>query len=112
MKAASARDSAELSAQWSINAGLLLAGCATGPLPVESRRFVCDQGREFTLFNAAGVDDAVVEVRGMQFHVHAEPATAGERWSCSVLRIAVADDGASLDIDGSTPWRGCRVSGS
>ena len=87
---------------------LLAAGCAPlAPAPPAAGHYVCDGGKGFHL-QARG-EQAEIEIDGMRFGLHAEPAAdGGSDYACSMLALRRAGDGLQVEMEGRPYLKDCR----
>ena len=89
---------------------LSLGGCASlfeapPPKPV---RYVCDEGRQFSIAFLPDAGGANIEINRMRFHLRRE-AAAEMRYACDVLTFTGSGDTAEVAIQDAPAYRNCRA---
>lgn len=87
---------------------LLVAGCAPlVPVPPAATHYVCDGGKGFSLRTQG--EQAEIEINGMHFGLHAEPAAdGGSDYVCGMLTLRRAGDGLRVEMEGRPYLEACR----
>ncbi len=89
--------------------GLLFAGCsslqAPPPKPV---RYVCDEGRQFSIAFMPDASGANIEINRMRFHLQRE-ASVERRYACDVLTFTGTGETAEVAIQDAPVYRNCRA---
>jgi membrane-bound inhibitor of C-type lysozyme len=83
-----------------------LAGCASQN-PARTETYRCYDGRGFSVsYTERG---AGIEIAGMRFVLQPEQASGdGETYGCSELTLWRDGKTASVTLDGTKAWEGCR----
>ncbi len=88
--------------------GLTLAGCSSLQAPPEAARYVCDEGRQFSIAFSPDASGANIEINRMRFHLRRE-AAAERRYACDVLTFSAAGETAEVAIQDAPAYRNCRL---
>ena len=91
--------------------GLLIAGCSSLTAPPSSQpvRYVCDEGRQFSIAFLPDAGGANIEINRMRFHLRRETAPTGARYACDVLAFTGSGDTAEVAIQDAPAYRNCRA---
>lgn len=87
---------------------MTLAGCAALRSDPAPTRYVCDDGKQFSVVYRPEAQAAIIEIDRMRFGLRQERAASGEVFSCDVLTLRTVGREALLEIQGERTHANCR----